>query len=489
MSDPGVSTAAIWHDAENGAYSADLPFWEELAGEAGGTVLDLGCGTGRVALHLARRGHATIGLDLDPELVAVLAERAQGLPLRALVGDAQSFELEEEIALVLGPMQLAQLLAGSEERVECLGSIAAHLAPGGRVALAIVESLPGEPEGPPPLPDVREVDGWVYSSLPLDAVDIGEEIVIQRLRQTVSPAGELSEEENEIRIRTLAAAELEQEGIEAGLVPLDRRAIPPTDLHVGSTVVVLGKASWMELRVLSLYPEQMNIYADRGNIVFLQRRCEWRGIGFVHDGAGQGVPVDPTAHDLFYVGGGQDRDQRMVAADMVASKRADLAAAVESGAALLAVCGGYQLLGHSYQLDEEKLPGLGLVDLETVREPGPRLIGNVAIEVDLGPGPRLLAGFENHGGRTYLGPGVPPLGRVVEGHGNNGVDGLEGARRHNLIGTYLHGPLLPKNAWLADHLIATALERRYGRRPELEPLDDALEAAAEASARAAAGVS
>jgi hypothetical protein len=245
----------------------------------------------------------------------------------------------------------------------------------------------------------------------------------------------------------------------------------------------------MELRLLSLYPEQMNIYADRGNIVFLQRRCEWRGIGFGYAAAGPGEPIDPAAHDLFYVGGGQDRDQRMVAADMVASKRGDLHAAVESGAVLLAVCGGYQLLGHSYQLGEETLPGLGLVDLETVREPGPRLIGNVAIEVNLGPGPRLLAGFENHGGRTYLGPGVPALGRVVEGRGNNGGDGLEGVRRHNLIGTYLHGPLLPKNAWLADHLIATALERRYGARPELEPLDDALEVAAEASARGAAGVS
>jgi CobQ-like glutamine amidotransferase family enzyme len=245
----------------------------------------------------------------------------------------------------------------------------------------------------------------------------------------------------------------------------------------------------MELRVLSLYPEQMNIYADRGNIVFLQRRCEWRGIGFRHGGAGPGEPVDPAAHDLFYIGGGQDRDQRMVARDMVASKRGALTEAVDDGAALLAVCGGYQLLGHSYQLEAETLPGLGLADLETIREPGPRLIGNVAIEVELGSGPRLLAGFENHGGRTYLGGGAQALGRVVEGRGNNGHDGHEGVRRDNLIGTYLHGPLLPKNAWLADHLISLALERRYGAHPQLEPLDDAFEAAAHASARAAAGIS
>jgi lipid II isoglutaminyl synthase (glutamine-hydrolysing) len=242
----------------------------------------------------------------------------------------------------------------------------------------------------------------------------------------------------------------------------------------------------MELRVLSLYPEQMNIYADRGNILFLQRRCEWRGIGFVHAGAGPGDPVDPAGHDLFYVGGGQDRDQKAVAADMVATKQEALSAAADDGAVLLAVCGGYQLLGHSYQMGEETLPGLGIADLETVREPGPRLIGNVAIEADLGVGPRLIAGFENHGGRTYLGGETTPLGRVVSGHGNNDRDGYEGVKRDNVIGTYLHGPLLPKNAWLADHLIALALERRYGTRPELEPLPDGLEAAAHESARRAA---
>ena len=242
----------------------------------------------------------------------------------------------------------------------------------------------------------------------------------------------------------------------------------------------------MELRVLALYPQQMNIYADRGNIVFLRKRCEWRGIEFAYAAAGEGERVDPGAHDLIYIGGGQDRDQRAVAADMVETKREALGAAVEDGAVLLAVCGGYQLLGHSYQLGEEVLPGLGLADLETIREPGPRLIGNVAIEADLGEGPRLIAGFENHGGRTYLGAGAEPLGRVVKGFGNNGADGLEGVRRDNLFGTYLHGPLLPKNAWLADHLIGLALERRYGERPALQPLDDALELAAHESARAVA---
>jgi CobQ-like glutamine amidotransferase family enzyme len=240
----------------------------------------------------------------------------------------------------------------------------------------------------------------------------------------------------------------------------------------------------MELRLLALYPEQMNIYADRGNLLFLRRRCEWRGIGFSYAASGPGEGFDPAAHDLLYLGGGQDRDQRAVAGDMVATKREALAAAIDDGAAMLAVCGGYQLLGHSYQLDaEETLPGLGLADLETVREPSPRLIGNVAIEADLGQGPRTLAGFENHGGRTYLGAGATPLGRVLAGFGNNGEDGLEGVRRDNLIGTYLHGPLLPKNACLADRLIALALERRHGSAPDLDPLDDELELAAEACAR------
>jgi lipid II isoglutaminyl synthase (glutamine-hydrolysing) len=242
----------------------------------------------------------------------------------------------------------------------------------------------------------------------------------------------------------------------------------------------------MELRLLALYPDQMNIYADRGNILFLRRRCEWRGIGFDYTSAGLGEEFDRTAPDLIYIGGGQDRDQRLVAADMLRTKRDAIAGAIDGGAVVLAVCGGYQLLGHSYQLGDERIPGLGLADLETVREPGPRLIGNVAIEADLGDGSQLLAGFENHGGRTYLGDAAKPLGRVVKGFGNNGKDGFEGVRKGTVIGTYLHGPLLPKNASLADRLIRMALARREGTEPELEPLDDSLEAAAHESARAAA---
>jgi hypothetical protein len=240
------------------------------------------------------------------------------------------------------------------------------------------------------------------------------------------------------------------------------------------------------MRVMWLYPDHMNIYADRGNIAMLERRCEWRGIGFELGTAGPGDRVDPEAHDLFYMGGGQDRDQALVARDLVDSKREALAAALGSGASMLAVCGGYQLLGHFYEVGDESLPGLGLVDLRTVREPGERLIGNVVIDADVGEGPRRLAGFENHGGRTYLGGSEQALGTVVAGFGNNGKDRREGVRRGRLIGTYLHGPLLPKNAWLADVLIGWALGRRTGSVPELEPLDDRLEDAAHESAARAA---
>jgi CobQ-like glutamine amidotransferase family enzyme len=245
------------------------------------------------------------------------------------------------------------------------------------------------------------------------------------------------------------------------------------------------------LRVCALYPDLMNIYADRGNILLLEQRCRWRGIEFEVSASGLGDELEPDGADMYYIGGGQDRDQRLCALDLATVKRDALHAAAARGAVILAVCGGYQLLGHSYELGDESLPGVGLVDLTTVRPDNGagRLIGNIAIEIDPDPldptdAGTVLAGFENHGGRTRLGAAESPLGRVLSGHGNNGVDGFEGVRKGNVIGTYMHGPLLPKNAWFADRLIATAL----ALGAPLAPLDDELEREAHIEARRAAGV-
>lgn len=240
------------------------------------------------------------------------------------------------------------------------------------------------------------------------------------------------------------------------------------------------------LRVCAIYPELLNIYADRGNLLLLERRCAWRGIEIEITAVGLGSALDPDAHDLFYIGGGQDRDQRLCAEDLVLHKREALHAAADRGAVMLAVCGGYQLLGATYELGDHVIPGIGLLDARTVREDGPRLIGNVAIEVELPglDGPRVLAGFENHGGRTLLGPEATALGRVLRGHGNDGHSGFEGVRSGNVIATYLHGPLLPKNAWFADWLVQRAL----GSEQPLAALDDRFEDAAHACARVAAGL-
>jgi CobQ-like glutamine amidotransferase family enzyme len=241
------------------------------------------------------------------------------------------------------------------------------------------------------------------------------------------------------------------------------------------------------LRVCALYPDLMNIYADRGNLLVLEHRCAWRGIGFELAASGLGEELDGDAHALYYLGGGQDRDQRLCAADLLARKRTGLERAAARGAVVLGVCGGYQLLGRSYTLGEERIDGVGLLDVDTVREPGPRLIGNVAVDASpgLGPGPeRVLAGFENHGGRTRLGERQGPLGRVLRGFGNDGASGYEGAVSGNVIGTYLHGPLLPKNAWFADWLIATALGVDV---VGLAPLADELERRTHADAVRVAG--
>lgn len=225
-----------------------------------------------------------------------------------------------------------------------------------------------------------------------------------------------------------------------------------------------------------LYPDYLNIYADRGNIAVLARRAAWRGHDLEVRAVRIGEELRAGEHDLLYVGGGQDREQALVAPDLAAKSEA-LRAAFEAGAAVLAVCGGYQLLGRSYRdFHGVHLPGAGLFPLETVAGPR-RMIGDVLLECELDPGrPRTLAGFENHAGRTRLDRGAEPLGRVVAGFGNDGESGYEGCRVGRALGTYLHGPLLPRNPWLADWLLAQALAHQSGGEPpELEPLGDELE--------------
>jgi lipid II isoglutaminyl synthase (glutamine-hydrolysing) len=234
----------------------------------------------------------------------------------------------------------------------------------------------------------------------------------------------------------------------------------------------------VRIDVAHLYPEYLNIYADRGNIAVLERRAGWRGIELVVRPVGLGEPL-PRSTDLVYIGGGQDREQALVAPDL-AEKGPALVDHVRSGGALLAVCGGYQLLGRFYrERSGRELPGVGVLPLSTVAGER-RMIGDILLECELEPGwKRTLAGFENHAGRTYLDADAEPLGRVVSGFGNNGGDRAEGCRVGRAIGTYLHGPLLPRNAWLADWLLAQALAHSSGGAPpELEPLPDELERSA-----------
>ena len=241
------------------------------------------------------------------------------------------------------------------------------------------------------------------------------------------------------------------------------------------------------VRLCHLYPREMNIYADRGNIAVFRKRLEWRGLSIVVTEAGVGDAVDPTAHDLYYLGGGQDRDQRIVAGDLVATKGAALRSAADDGAAFLWVCGGIQLAGIGYtDAGGERLAGIELLDLDT--EAGDsRLIGDLVIDAELEGATRRVVGYENHVGRTMLGPSATPLGRVVHGHGNDGTSGFEGAVQQRVIGTYLHGPLLPKNPWLADTVLRWALEHA-GHDDPLEPLDDSLAHVAHDTAVARAGL-
>ncbi|MGI8551346.1 MAG: type 1 glutamine amidotransferase [Dehalococcoidia bacterium] len=238
------------------------------------------------------------------------------------------------------------------------------------------------------------------------------------------------------------------------------------------------------LHLAHLYPNLMNLYGDRGNISCLRQRCEARGITLQVDELGLGEGFDPGRYDLIFMGGGQDREQWRVGEDLLQRKGGPMREAVEVGVPALTVCGGYQMMGHYYQTaDGRRLPGLGIYDLITVH-PGndnARCIGNVEVLWEDGD----LVGFENHGGRTYLGSGARPLARVVAGFGNNGEDGSEGCRYRNAFGTYLHGSLLPKNPRLADYLLGLSLERKYGVA-SLAPLDDRIEQRAHEVAAAVA---
>jgi SAM-dependent methyltransferase len=234
----------VWHEVECGSYTADLPLWEELADQTDEPIMELGCGAGRVTLHLARRGaHLVIGLDRDSDLVGAIWERSAKLPGDAEVADVRSFDFATKFSLVIAPMQLIQLLSDNQERVACLSCVVDSMLPGGRAAFAVVEDLVVFPAGTaaPPLPDVRQIEGWIYSSLPLEPEAGAGSILLRRLRQTVDPDGNMSEEMNEIELAVLSASTLEEEGRAVGLRPTGRREIPATEAHVGSTVVLFEK--------------------------------------------------------------------------------------------------------------------------------------------------------------------------------------------------------------------------------------------------------
>lgn len=231
----------------------------------------------------------------------------------------------------------------------------------------------------------------------------------------------------------------------------------------------------MQLKLAYFYPTLMNLYGDRGNVQTLALRCQWRGIDLAITEIGINDQIKLSEFDMAFFGGGQDKEQHRIGRDLITSKAAEVRSAIEDGLVMLTVCGGFQLLGEYYRpLEGPVLEGISIFDART--EGGKwRAIGNVIIEADIiGGGTQLLVGFENHSGRTFLGPGCSSLGKVINGFGNNGKDSTEGARYRNCFGTYLHGPLLPKNPALADYLIGLALKRRYGN-DELAPLNDTLE--------------
>jgi CobQ-like glutamine amidotransferase family enzyme len=215
----------------------------------------------------------------------------------------------------------------------------------------------------------------------------------------------------------------------------------------------------LELKIAHLYPDLLDLYSDRGNVIILEKRAQWRGLNVTVDQITVGHEPSLKDYDILVMGGGMDREQGIVAADLQ-KRRENLQEAVDSGTVILAICGGYQLLGHYFTTNSgQRIPGLGLLDIHTVGG-SKRLVGNVVAEMEIDGVKMNIIGYENHSGKTYLGPNVTPMAKVVKGYGNNGEDQYEGVRQGTVFGTYLHGPLLAKNPQLADHLIALALRRR-----------------------------
>ena len=451
----------VWHDVECGAYDLDLPLWRELAEREGSPVLDVGAGTGRVALDLARRGHEVVALDRDPGAAGALRARAGGPARHHRDGRrAATFDLGRRFALVVAPMQTLQLLGGPDGRARFLARVREHLAPGGLVA-ALADALEAfdEEHDQPPVPDMSDVDGLVYASRPVAVRDLGDRAAIDRVREIVALDGTRTVSDDVIELDRVTPDELDRRRPRRSACAPSAAALPQTLEYVGSTVV---DAPWLSgaLRVCALYPDLMNIYADRGNLLLLERRCavarhRLRGRRR-RPRRGRSTPI---AHDLFYIGGGQDRDQALCAQDMVDTKRDALHAAADARP---------RRARRVRRLPAARPPLRARRRADPrgrARRPAHRARGRPATDRQRrhrGPpagarGTRVLAGFENHGGRTHLGAGEQPLGRVLKGHGNNGASGFEGVPRDHVIGTYLHGPLLPKNAWFADWLIATAL--------------------------------
>lgn len=234
----------------------------------------------------------------------------------------------------------------------------------------------------------------------------------------------------------------------------------------------------MELHICHLYPDILNLYGDRGNIIAMRRRLEARGVAVTVDECSIGQPLDAGKYDIFFIGGGQDFEQEVLLRDLAGAKADGIRAAVEDEKVFLAICGGYQMLGQYYKTwDGHQLDFIGALNLYT-QGAKERMIGNYMFQTDANNGDTMVVGFENHSGKTYLGEGVAPLGTIVSGFGNNGEDGTEGARYKNVFATYSHGSLLPKNPALCDFILQTALRRKYGDGDALAPLDDSIEFAA-----------